>query len=99
VTTLFIHKVSHKMMMSHIWFGWMKSSYKLHFYVITIVAWCHELSFVILILCDVSKAIRPFNNCMWYLPMLGGSHFFVKTTNSSSHSHFKKPLRFSILLF
>jgi hypothetical protein len=32
-----------------------------------------------------------------YLPVLGSSHFFVKTASPGSHSHFKEPLRFSLM--
>ncbi len=31
-----------------------------------------------------------------FLPVLRSSHFFVKTTSSGSHTHFKEPLRFSL---
>jgi hypothetical protein len=31
-------------------------------------------------------------------PVLGGSHFSVKTASSGSHSHFKEPIRISLLI-
>ncbi len=46
-------------------------SCKLHVYVIAISIWCHILSFVTIILCDLSKATRPCSK----------SHVIITTKN------------------
>lgn len=38
--------------------SWMKSNYKLHVNMITILTWCHIMSFALKILCDLSKATK-----------------------------------------
>jgi hypothetical protein len=55
----------------------------------------------------VSASAKFFENChpnrlirkvTLSSPVLGGSHFSVKTASSGSHSHFKEPIRFSLLI-
>jgi len=47
------------------WFGWMKSSCKLHLYVTTIATWYHVSSFATKILYHLFKATNDVTTCMW----------------------------------
>jgi hypothetical protein len=45
----------------------MKSNYKLHVNMITILTWCHIISFALNILCDLSKATKGICDHMCHL--------------------------------
>jgi hypothetical protein len=63
IITLLNHKINCKMMMP-CKLVWMDE--KLMCVTWTFIAtWCHVLSFVTRILCDLSKVIKPWNNGMW----------------------------------
>jgi hypothetical protein len=44
----------------------------------------------------MNKHRLKIEDASMFQPVLGSSHFFVKTAGSDYHNHFKKPLRFSL---